>query len=90
MDKQQILNIIKNRRKALKMTQKDMADKLGIEGSQYGRYELDKNEMTLEKFLQISFVLNLKLSDYEHELDDVKNDVIENLEHCIKRLKGLK
>ena len=89
MDKQQILNIIRSRRKSFGLTQKDMADKLGIEGSQYGRYELGKNEMSLEKFLQISAVLELKLSDYEDsdEPNDIKQEVIQDLLNCIEKLK---
>jgi len=47
MDKQRILNIIKNRRKDLKFTQKDVADKLDIKRSQYNRYEIGKSGIAL-------------------------------------------
>lgn len=92
MDKQRILHIIKNRRNAFGFTQKDMADKLDIERSQYSRYEIGKNEMTLERFLQISEILGLKIS-VSHEEDDanvkkqIRQEVLDELADCIEKLK---
>ena len=75
MDKQRILNIIKNRRKDLKFTQKDVADKLDIERSQYSRYEIGKSEMTLDKFIEISKLLGLELADYEEKQEIDSNTI---------------
>jgi len=93
MDKQRILNIIKNRRKDLKFTQKDVADKLDIERSQYSRYEIGKSEMTLDKFIEISKLLGLELSDYEEkqEIDTQKtlNQVLGMQEKITELLKKI-
>ncbi len=70
MEKQKILKLIKNRHKTLKLTQEDMAGRLGVESSQYGRYELGKNEMSLDKLLKIGGILGLKIDvDIEDETD---------------------
>jgi len=61
MEKQEILELIKSRRKELKLTQEDMATKLNIKSSQYGRYELGKNEMSLDKLLKIGEILGLEV-----------------------------
>jgi len=53
MEKQEILELIKSRRKELKLTQEDMATKLNIKSSQYGRYELGTSQVSLDKLIKI-------------------------------------
>ena len=92
MDKQRILNLIKHRRKHMGFSQKDMADKLEITQTQYGKYELGRSEIGLDKLIEINKLLSITFSEYDDEEtnNDITNDVIENLENCIQVLKSLK
>ncbi len=95
MNKQKILKLIKSRRKELGFTQKDMADKLGIEGSQYSRYELDKSEIALDKLLQIGELLNLEIAihdktDYMSLENQIREKVLNEAINSMEKLKPKK
>lgn len=49
---------IKKVRKGKKINQKEMGEALGMHQTQYSRYELGKNAMTVELFRKICIVLN--------------------------------
>jgi len=94
MNKQQILELIRSRRKNLKLTQKDMADKLDIEQTQYSRYELDKSEIGLDKLIKIGEILELDIymesKNIQSLNEDKTNNLIKNLLHCIDITKSIK
>ncbi len=95
MNKQKILELIKSRRKELGLTQKNIADKLGIEGSQYSNYELDKSEIALDKLLQIGELLELEIviynkSDYTNLKNQMREEVLEEVIDSVEKLKPKK
>lgn len=55
--------LLKSKRALFKVTQKDMADKLGITHVTYSLKENGKLEFTRKEISTISKVLNLKLED---------------------------
>ena len=61
MEKQEILQLIKKRRKGLKLTQKQMAEKLDIDQTQYSKYEIGASEISLSKLLKIGEILGLEI-----------------------------
>jgi len=76
MKKEKILELIKDRRKSVGLTQKDMADKLDVERSQYTRYELGKNEIALDKLLKIGEILGLKIDvAFEDEKTNLRQEI---------------
>jgi len=88
MEKQQILQLIKNRRKGLKLTQKQMARKLGIDQTQYSKYEVGASEISLEKLLKIGGILGLKIDvDIEDETDSREGMKTELVQQFIDFLK---
>ena len=52
---------LKEIRKSKKLTQKELANLLGIKQQQYQRYETKINEIPLTMFLKILDVCNLKI-----------------------------
>jgi len=57
----EILEKIKNARKAQGFTQAEMAQKLAITQTQYSNYESGRSEITLRKLLKITEILDLEL-----------------------------
>ena len=57
------------------MTQEDIAGRLGVESSQYGRYELGKNEMSLDKLLKIGEILGLKIDVVFEDETDLRQEI---------------
>ena len=53
-------NRIRERRKALRMSQSNLADLLGISYQQVQRYETGKNTLTLKRLIQIALAMNVK------------------------------
>jgi len=91
MNKQQILELIKSRRKELGFTQKDMAHKLNIGQTQYSNYELDRNAMSLERLLEIMKLLDLKVeicNEDGKEPSSFTDEIIADLQNCIKKLQA--
>lgn len=54
-----ILSVIKNKRKELKLTQEKVANKLSLAKESYRDIESGKNSIKLKTFLDICIVLNL-------------------------------
>ncbi len=65
MDKSKILQTIRERRRELGLSQGDLAHKLGVSQGQYSSYEVGRSEMSLDKFLEINQLLELRLADFE-------------------------
>ncbi|MBR5650930.1 MAG: helix-turn-helix transcriptional regulator [Bacteroidales bacterium] len=53
--------ILRDRRKDLKMTQKQLADRIGKERTYISRIEKGETDMQLSSFLQIAEALNLRV-----------------------------
>lgn len=53
-------DILKDRRKALKLTQKQLAEKIGKEQSYVARIERGETDMQLSSFLRIARALNIE------------------------------
>ncbi len=72
MDTKEVVETIKNIRKERKMTQLDLAEKLGISKAQYSHYETHKSSMTLETFFKILDIFQISLEDFikinKHEI----------------------
>lgn len=62
---------IKSQRKKLKLTQFELAEKVGLHEKQISRIELGANSPTLDNFFKIIEALNLKLEDFS--LSSTKN-----------------
>lgn len=56
----EVLRLIRERRKQLKMTQSEMAEKLGIEQATYSSLENGKTELSLNRYMQIAQILDLE------------------------------
>ena len=50
---------IRSARMAKKMSQQELADRIGIKRSAYSQYETGKNKMSLETWMKIAEVLEL-------------------------------
>lgn len=87
MDKVKILQVIRERRKELGLSQGDIAQKLGVSQGQYSSYEVGRSEMSLDKFLEINQLLNLRLADFEANPEisnNAKKQLIEKLSQVIQ------
>ena len=58
---------IKNRRKQLKMTQFELAEKIGLHEKHISRIESGQNFPSLDSFFKILEVLDLKMSDFDSD-----------------------
>ncbi|MDO5437894.1 MAG: helix-turn-helix transcriptional regulator [bacterium] len=84
IDKKYIGQKIKEARKALKMSQFELAEKTNLHEKQIYRIETGENSPSLDNFLKIANVLNLKINYFEgFELPQSKNmlDVLEILKN---------
>ena len=101
IDKKFIGNQIKTARKKLKMSQFELAEKSDLHEKQIGRIELGENSPSLENFLKIAQVLDIKLeyfsgldipqNMYTNEfLKILKNSTEKELELYVKIIKTLK
>lgn len=81
-DKKLIGQKIKNQRKKLKMTQLELAEKVGIHEKQLSRIEAGLHYPSLENFIKILNVLKLSLKEFDTEADeDIKEDLDEILKN---------
>jgi transcriptional regulator with XRE-family HTH domain len=79
MKKDDFLEIIKANREQLKLSQNELAQRLAITQSQYGKLESGKSEMTLEKFVEICNLLNLKIEDFIREQPNKREETIKKI-----------
>ena len=61
MNTKTLINSIRDKRKAKKISQVEIAKHLGITQAQYSRYEKGESEMTLTMFLKIVQFLELEI-----------------------------
>lgn len=68
---------IKQQRKRLKLTQFELAEKVGIHEKQLSRIEAGLHYPSLENFIKILRILNISLSDFEEkkEINPIKDDI---------------
>lgn len=94
MNKQQILGLIKSRRKVIGLSQKEMAKKLEITQAQYGRYELGTSQVSLDKLIKIGEISELDIymeSKNTQSLNENKtSNLIKNLLNCVDIAKSIK
>lgn len=64
LDKKRIAYTIKNARIQAKLTQSELAEKVGLSEKHISKIETGKNIPSLDKFLNIVLVLNLTLGDF--------------------------
>ena len=77
MEKQHILDIIKDKRKSVNLTQQEIAEKLDISRSQYVNIENGNSEMSLDKFLKLCEMLNLEMNNFEEKKsNEAKKDML--------------
>jgi transcriptional regulator with XRE-family HTH domain len=91
MEKETILEKIREVRKAKNISQQEMSEKLGISRSQYSSLENGNSEISLEKFLKICSILELKMYDFENQLDkqNIKDIMKNELTNILKKLQDL-
>ena len=63
-----IITKIRERRKALHLSQKEVADKCGLKQANYSRMESGKQSPTLETLLQIADAVNLRIELIPNEM----------------------
>lgn len=81
-DKKFIGQKIKLQRKRLKLTQFELAEKVGIHEKQLSRIEAGLHYPSLENFIKILRILNISLSDFEEkkEINPIKDDICQLLD----------
>jgi transcriptional regulator with XRE-family HTH domain len=91
MEKQHILNIIREKRKIANLTQQEIAEKLAISRTQYANIENGNSEMSLDKFLKLIEILNLELSNFEQEKKkEVQKEILyQEFLHFAEKIKNL-
>ncbi len=91
MEKQHILDIIKDKRKSVNLTQQEIAEKLDISRSQYVNIENGNSEMSLDKFLKLCEMLDLEMNNFEEKKsnEDKKDMLYKELLKFADKLKDL-
>ena len=89
MNKDNFLTIIKNKRESLRLSQTELANKLEITQSQYGKLESGKSQITLEQFIQICEILGLSWESFREDKQEEKNILIDDIQKLLNRLKLL-
>lgn len=76
-DKKFIGQKIKQQRKRLKLTQFELAEKVGIHEKQLSRIEAGLHYPSLENFIKILRVLKINLCEFEEnkEINPIKDDI---------------
>lgn len=80
-DKKFIGQKIKQQRKRLKLTQFELAEKVGIHEKQLSRIEAGLHYPSLENFIKILRVLKINLREFEEkkEINPIKDDITQLL-----------
>jgi transcriptional regulator with XRE-family HTH domain len=92
MNKQDILEAIREKRKDLKISQGEMSVLLGVSQSQYSSLESGNSEITLDKLVKICEILNIELigfKEIEKKNDDKIDMIYQELLKVAKKLKDL-
>ena len=81
-DKKFIGQKIKQQRKRQKLTQFELAEKVGIHEKQLSRIEAGLHYPSLENFIKILRILNISLSEFEEkkEINPIKDDICQLLD----------
>ena len=81
-DKKFIGQKIKQQRKRLKLTQFELAEKVGIHEKQLSRIEAGLHYPSLENFIKILRVLKINLREFEEkkEINPIKDDITQLLD----------
>ncbi len=81
-DKKFIGQKIKQQRKRLKLTQFELAEKVGIHEKQLSRIEAGLHYPSLENFIRILRVLKINLREFEEkkEINPIKDDITQLLD----------
>ena len=83
LDKKVIGEKIKNRRKQLKMTQFELAEKIGLHEKHISRIESGQNFPNLDSFFKILEILDLKMSDFDTDLELVQGKTRDELNYIL-------
>lgn len=91
MEKQHILDIIRDKRKNANLTQQEIADKLSISRTQYANIENGNSEMSLDKFLKLCEMLNLEMNSFEknNQNEVRKNNLYQEILKMADKIKDL-
>ncbi len=91
MEKQHILDIIKEKRKIANLTQQEVASQLAISRTQYANIENGNSEMSLDKFLKIIEILDLEMNSFDKQKKkEMQRDILyEELLNIANKLKSL-
>ena len=82
------LDIIKNRRKDLKINKSEMSEKLGVSVSMYGKYEDGESKLDMEKFIEICEILNLNWVNFQEE-NNKKDEIINDIMKVLDKFRNL-
>ncbi len=82
------LDIIKNRRKDLKINKSEMSEKLGVSVSMYGKYEDGESKLDMEKFIEICEILNLDWVNFQEE-NNKKDEIINDIMKVLDKFRNL-
>ena len=83
LDKKGLGEKIKNRRKQLKMTQFELAEKIGLHEKHISRIESGQNYPNLESFFKMLEVLDLKMSDFDQDCELAQGKTRDDLNYKI-------
>ena len=85
-----LLEVIKNKRKHSSISQKEIAEKVGISPQAYSNLEKGKSEITLKRLDEILEVLGIQDDDIiqgELEIKQIRKEVLEEVINSIAKLK---
>ena len=85
-----LLEIIRNKRKYKGISQKEIAEKVGISPQAYSNLEKGKSEITLKRLDEILEVLGIQDEDIiqgELEIKQIRKEVLEEVINSIAKLK---
>jgi len=84
---EKLLEIITKARKEKKLTQQQLADKLGIVRKTYASYEANTSQITLEIFFRVLAILEIDVKDLFHTQPNISKEDIDDLFNKVNNLK---